>query len=117
MSKYNVDLMLEVKNIIESNPDAHDQRTWGMQASCGTTHCIAGWAVHLAGGEFVWVDSERGTKVAEIATLNGELHDVDGLAQDLLGISDDEVPNLFYNWSEMDALEELDALIEKGKNQ
>jgi hypothetical protein len=40
--------ILALADVIEKMPDEQfDMGTWGMQQSCGTVACIAGWAHHL----------------------------------------------------------------------
>ena len=34
---------------VEANPTQFDMSTWHSVEACETTHCRAGWAVHLAG--------------------------------------------------------------------
>lgn len=68
----NLDLALKIREVIEDE-SKHDQRGYGVvlgpdgvayvdgllddefiptEEACGTKHCIAGWAVVLAGGEY-----------------------------------------------------------------
>jgi hypothetical protein len=41
------ELLKEVARHALAHPDNLDMRAW--HSDCGTAHCIAGWAVHLAG--------------------------------------------------------------------
>lgn len=41
------DLDAKILAQVESEPDTFDMDVW--HSSCGTAHCLAGWAVHLAG--------------------------------------------------------------------
>lgn len=116
MSKYNVDLMLAVREQITSHPETHSQEMWGLRTECGTTYCIAGWAVQLAGEQLVW----EGREAAYIARHGeyGYVISVHTAAREHLGLDRDESCDLFRgSLSQADALAKLDALIEKGKNQ
>jgi hypothetical protein len=52
-----------------STPDALDMRDWH---TCETTHCIAGWAVHLAGDEGKALEKNFGTANAGMVLLGAE---------------------------------------------
>lgn len=47
----NKKLLLEVADAIEANPKHFDMRTWFGISTCGSTACIAGWAIHLETGK------------------------------------------------------------------
>ena len=49
--------------------DALDMDTWH---TCETTHCIAGWAVHLAGEEGEALEAEHGPYLAGLSLLGHE---------------------------------------------
>jgi hypothetical protein len=40
--------------------------------TCETTHCIAGWAVHLAGDEGKALEEKHGSYLAGLALLGSE---------------------------------------------
>lgn len=119
MSKYNVDLMLAVREQITSHPETHDQRDWARRGECGTVCCIAGWAAVLAGEELAWDQEGRyGTDHVARCDRDGEALPIGVVARDLLGLSVGESAALFSGRaSQAEALARLDALIEKGKNQ
>lgn len=123
MSKYNVDLMLEIKAAIESNPTAHDQKYWVRDTNvCGTTRCIAGWAIHLAGGyELMWSTEQFGNDSVTVADFaygaSGVRYEIADLAAAEMGLNEDEMYDLFWTGDNEGALAKLDELIEKGKNQ
>lgn len=50
---------------IEMNPESWDQSVW--HNTCGTKHCIAGWATTLSGPLGLFLDKQWGTELA--ATL------------------------------------------------
>jgi len=110
MSKMNVDLMLQIKHAIAEQPHRHNQATWATNSrdmspdeECGTTMCIAGWALAF-----------NGDTVQDLFDRHGSVHH---LAQGYMGITLEESHDLFYEMSNSKALALLDELIERGKNQ
>lgn len=108
----NTDLLLEIREQITSHPGTHNQEEWGERSECGTTHCIAGWAAALSGAQLTWTDDTYG--FSQLYHANGE--DPGTYAARLMGLDTREAWQLFYKLNNADALAELDALIEKGKN-
>ena len=49
--------------------DALDMDTWH---TCETTHCIAGWAIHLAGDEGKALEEKHGSYIAGLSLLGPE---------------------------------------------
>jgi hypothetical protein len=49
-----------------------DALNMGVWHTCETTHCIAGWAVHLAGDEGKALEAEHGTHLAGLSLLGHE---------------------------------------------
>jgi hypothetical protein len=56
VSRLNTELFKKIHEVVSANPQRHDQATWEGQSvgDCGTTRCVAGWAVHLATGQKVF---------------------------------------------------------------
>jgi hypothetical protein len=123
MTKYNVDLMLAVREQITSHPETHDQTMWGRKTECGTTYCIAGWAAVLSGAEPLWDIDIDDTEEAATALHAGRgdkpyQRSIRTIAEEALGISYQEAGRLFPGaLSRAEALANLDELIEKGKNE
>jgi hypothetical protein len=44
----NIELLKRVRAQITEHPETHNQRVWAKRTECGTTACVAGWAVLLA---------------------------------------------------------------------
>lgn len=44
-----VPLAQRVRDQIVQHPESHNQKVWVQETSCGTTACVAGWTVILAG--------------------------------------------------------------------
>lgn len=109
---YNVDLMLQVREQITAYPETHDQDSYESNYGCGTTRCIAGWAIFF----------HKGVQESIYEGRSEDSHpwryrDSDGIAAELLGLDDDEADSLFHCMDDDRAVNRLDALIEKGKNQ
>lgn len=43
----NIELFRKIDEVIQALPGQHYQGTWETMTACGTTRCIAGWAVAL----------------------------------------------------------------------
>lgn len=43
----NIELFRKIDEVIQNTPEKHYQGTWETITACGTTRCIAGWAVAL----------------------------------------------------------------------
>ena len=52
-------------------PDALEMSNWH---TCGTTHCIAGWAIHLAGEPGRVMESMMGPELAGLLLLGTDAH-------------------------------------------
>lgn len=120
MTKYNVDLMLAVREQITSHPETHKQEMWATRTECGTTYCIAGWAAALSGKEMLWEPGcdwpEEAYYLVEPGGTQGQM--VAWYARDALGLTQLEADRLFAaSVPEASALAMLDELIEKGKNE
>lgn len=109
----NTDLMLQIREQITSNPELHDQTSWGEQKDCGTTHCIAGWACAMTGAQLDWYTDHHG--YTWLRTVN-DSEDPEVYAGRALGLDEDTAHTLFYSMSKDGALTLLDKLIEKGKS-
>lgn len=116
MPKKNVDLMLQVREQALSDPESHHQMGWEYpngRASCGSTRCIAGWAIFLATGKQLY--SYRGG----YATAPRYNFDADPLTlgAEALGLTMNEAKRLFLGFDDSKALGILDEYIEQGKNE
>lgn len=96
-----------VENQIRMHPETHNQRVW--VSDCGTTACVAGWAVQLAGyHEFVTTNPIFALMTHEVL-VDGEPRSISTVARHLLGINNDEEDWLFSDTRCRD--EVLDGLI------
>jgi hypothetical protein len=73
----NIDLLQQIKSRILAEPDAFRMDYW----SCGTAHCIGGWACVLSGYEMQ--DTDSGIRGARLTNGFGTMT----TAGDLLGLS------------------------------
>lgn len=106
---YNTDLMLRIREQITSEPKTHDQSAWAARTECGTTYCIAGWAVVLSGQELDWDGADLATP------FTADDRYIPQVARELLGLDPWSADRLFFCDSGT-ALHRLDQLIEAGKN-
>ena len=70
-------LLLEVAKVALASDEALEMSEW--HSSCGTAHCIAGWAVTLAGKEGEKLEGRFGTAIVGLKLLGveayGHFHD------------------------------------------
>lgn len=99
-----LELLRAVRKQITEHPETHNQGTWSRRTECGTTRCIAGWAVALSAVEW-YSTAAGGMHLASGRT-------VEETAERLLGLDWDEASDLFYEWDADDALEMLNGIIE-----
>lgn len=131
MPKRNVELLTKVRDLIKTEPAKLDMGLWGTmptdvikfkngfaKVSCGTTACIAGWAVQLSGDKLLvreedlctgW-ETDETTEVEFCVARNGRSFLIDDRAQKLLGLVAEEADVLFL-CSDSQAVEYLDRLI------
>lgn len=64
-----IDLRKRVLRQIEESPDTHDQVYW--HSVCGTRHCVAGWAVVLAGAKGSVLEARLSTDTAAHLLMAG----------------------------------------------
>jgi len=77
-----VKLLSEIARRIEKNPELFSMRNWFGQGLCGTTACIAGWAITLALGK------EKPEWIVPT--------DFKPMAMELLKLNDAQATALFY---------------------
>lgn len=134
MPKRNVELLTKVRDLIKTEPAKLDMGLWGTmptdvikfkngfaKVSCGTTACIAGWAVQLSGDQLLvreedlctgW-ETDETIDVEHCVARNGRSFLIDDRAQKLLGLTADEAEALFM-CTDSQAVEYLDLLISGG---
>jgi len=118
----NVPLAEAVLKQITEHPEQHDQASFGVRrADCGTTYCIAGWAIALSPDvvEYDWHDSWRGPyeAMSSVRFRDGRPR-VDGwrsepfaAGRELLGLSGEDADWLFLDCGETEAVDYLRHLI------
>lgn len=124
----NIELLTEVRDLIEADQSKLNMNYWvsipadtvefndgtTAKVSCGTTACIAGWAVQLNGDKLLvneYSDFEGDKYLAEqCVARNGRVIDISHRAEKLLGLSNYEADVLFGGTNEV-ALPMLNTLI------
>ncbi len=96
----NTQLLLKIKKQILSDPKSFNMGTWRSEHKCGTTMCIAGWAITLDVKDADWSNwSDGGQYFASFDRRFVDIRDDDGelftpsIAEEVLGLKDDR---LFY---------------------
>lgn len=100
MPDINQELFQKIYDQISQHPETHGQSTWEAARGCGTTRCVAGWAINFVHnmGVYQWSD----TSDVDIA--------VEG--RRLLGLNPQQL-NLFY-CTDAQALEIVHGFAVKG---
>ena len=122
-----VSLAERVRDQIVQHPESHNQKVWVQQTSCGTTACVAGWAVLLSGATVVLVNDllSSGRVDREVQGFH-ECLPADGdrhapvpiylLAERLLGITSAQSDYLFDSHrTRPELLRALDNLIRRDE--
>jgi hypothetical protein len=97
-----VELLVKALEHITAHPDEWNQNYWARQGVfCGTTACLAGTTVQLAGYDIDWTPGiaacdGMGGLVAGV-TVDGEA--IPALARRLIGIDREQAEYLFYCWT------------------
>lgn len=116
---YNRELFQKIHLVIDVQPDALEMDSWeNREADCGTTRCVAGWAVSLTTQTDLADGYRFNPAVLALAEEYGiSLPDVgvpySALARKLLGLSRDESGYLFYTSNETAA--EIVRLMAEGQ--
>lgn len=105
-----LELLRAVREQIIEHPEEHNQRHWGAETDCGTTYCVAGWALALNDHPMEW--TPRGGEGTIIAYAAEGGTDVATIARRLLSLSFEEAYGMFFA-GEAEALRLLDAAIER----
>lgn len=130
MPKRNIELLTQIRNLVVSEPEKLDMSSWSeisaedlgrfldkderVKVDCGTTQCVAGWALQLNGYKFL-IDGSRSEDGAYYATecvaRNGRVCDIEDRAREMLGLTHDEAGLLFLNTSDEDVVDVLNDFI------
>lgn len=86
----NVELLRAVADKIEREPSSYAQHLWGNH--CGTVHCVAGHAVHLAG---LSPSRDASWPWSMVVDENGDHEPTRNVAARLLGLTEGEAAMLF----------------------
>lgn len=109
----NTELFQKIYDQISQHPETHDQATFEYRdISCGTTRCVAGWAVAIAHGiESIYTGAAR---YGGRETVHGYLSSTANEAAALLGLDDAQACHLFYMTTDAQAVEACHLFATKG---
>lgn len=106
----NQDMFIKIARILVEFPSLHNQETWEEGGRCGTTRCVAGWAVFLKAQELGLTSNKNDhlglatrERVAEAMGLSRDAAEWDDLGAHILGLDEDQAQDLFHNYSDADA--------------
>lgn len=109
----NIELFQKIHDVISVEERGFDMANWedGARNGCGTTRCVAGWAINLTTGEPLYIDGgdyhhesvielakSLGTHVQDVGDGSEEA-DLEALGGKLLGLEPDD-RSLFYAGNE-----------------
>lgn len=101
----NTELMIKVRDHIVAHPEQHDQATWAEKTECGTTACVAGWALILGSPVDAHIFDETGSLPPTVAED----------AQEILGLTYGQQGALFIGAiTHEGAIAGMNALIESN---
>jgi hypothetical protein len=92
----NVPLLRKTLEYITAHPEEHDQRNWGVKTACGSSYCLAGHAVVLAGHEIDWHSPDlvrMGMRSSCHALTDGRY--ISDAAREELGLDPERAARLF----------------------
>jgi hypothetical protein len=116
----NVKLAERILRHAEKHPESVDLESWWVPGShtrlgtpqglkkpwkCGTTGCIAGWAIFFSG-------QAQFDEYGYIESIGDGIEDQ---ARELLGLSEAQAGRMFYSFSTEDSLAQLQALVNEAK--
>lgn len=101
----NTELLQRTMQHLLDHPEQHDQQVW--VSECGTTACFAGWALKLSGvDQFMTLTKCHQTNSTwQDCEYYGKTHTIQGLAQGLLDLTDEQTEILFDDFNTIPMLE------------
>jgi len=67
----------KVYEAVSSKPETFDMGSWhNTEASCGTTHCRAGWVIHLAGEQGYALEKQTSPTFAALQIYKASCHEL-----------------------------------------
>lgn len=122
----------EIHEILTQFPELHHQNFWEAEpednGSCGTTRCVAGWAVWLAAKDMGLMSRKRDTTSHDVLsavarehgitdpeyTSSGVLYPVVGAR--ILGLDEDEAGSLFHDMNGARVVRRVASYAETGED-
>jgi len=89
--KINTTLLILIQDAIKAHPEHFDMRGWYGEKHCGTTACIAGWAMQFD-TQFKTTDIEH----IEVKPIHPERRAISTAAQTMLGMTEYQGYRLFH---------------------
>lgn len=93
----NTELFKKIHDVISVHPELHDQAFFQEGTGCGTTRCVAGWAIHLSHPD------DQGQSVSQLVSLFSKASSPSAYARELLDIGYSESDVLFFTLSDEEA--------------
>lgn len=103
----------EVFTIIKSEDgpkESYHQGKWMVEGACGTAGCFAGHAVLMVGAKPVNLEplmGDTGIELTSYVEFEDKVHEISALAQEQLGLTDDQADELFAGFNTIDDVHEF----------
>lgn len=115
----------KVLDYVQNHPDEFEMNHFGERGSaCGTSACIAGWAMELHPESKPvwtkvdsWIKDEHDLHVLGGAEIDGEFYNEETAGRMLLGLTPDQSENLFYTGDNAAAIELLEGYITDAEKE
>lgn len=95
----NVNLFRKIDRVFTGYPEQHDQGSW--ESVCGTTRCVAGWAIYIATGGQPLYNTDAYRRLCRELGIPGALPSELGAA--LLNLNARDAGILFYDTTNLEA--------------
>lgn len=112
MPELNIPLFQKIHAQITRDPESHYQGSWESINECGTTRCLAGWALHFEAHGDVYKRDVHGCATGwstQVQTLFDSRDDLEAwwavsrIARHLLGLTWEQANRLFFSDEEQAA--------------
>lgn len=92
-------------------------KVWeGTERICATAFCVAGHAAFMTGSTPIWDNHDVAFQISSMRMPNGDVRNVDDIAQEVLGLKGDEAVALFNGGNSLgDIRRHIDKIKERAQ--
>jgi hypothetical protein len=111
----NTQLFQKIDERLDEDEMLLEMSTWEDTGPvCGTTRCVAGWAIHEVTGQPLYIGGQRNPAIAELAESLGVDDDFEAIGAKLLDLGKGTAAILFF--SPNDRARDVVKLFAQGRN-